>query len=117
MLIYDGSRYRPIVDIQAAIAAGLGAVLYKATQGTSYVDPTYAAAKKLCLDNGILFGAYHFIESGNIKAQAAHFVSVVQPADNMAIALDWEEYANGTEAAEWVQHIHDLLGVYPIVYT
>jgi lysozyme len=117
MLIYDGSHYRPIVDVNVAKAAGLGAVIWKATEATTYVDPTYADAKTLCISNGLLFGAYHFGRLGSGIDQANYFLKYAQPDDKMLVALDWEASMGVAGAEQFAQRIHDVLGRWPVIYT
>lgn len=62
----------------------------KATQGTSYVNPRMAAQAASSRSQGMVTGFYHFLETGNIPAQARYFVdhAASQPGD--VLALDWE---------------------------
>jgi len=43
----------------------------KATEGTDFADAHYADYKLWAAQNGIFFGAYHFLRTGNEAAQAA----------------------------------------------
>lgn len=49
----------------------------KATEGSSYVDNTYAGFKAQAASVGAGFGAYHVLYAGNGSAQADHAFSVV----------------------------------------
>lgn len=117
MLICDLSHYRPIVDIDAAIAAGLGAVIYKATESIGIADATYANAKEICEGAGVLFGAYHFGRDGSGVDQANYFLSVAQPDEHTLVALDWEASMGLAGAEQFVSRIYDVLGRWPVVYT
>jgi hypothetical protein len=59
----------------------------KATEGTGYVDSTYADFKAQAARVGALFWAYHFLRQGNGAAQAAHAYAIVGKTPLM---LDWE---------------------------
>ena len=52
--------------------------LFKATQGTSFVDRAFAANRRKAEKRGILVGAYHFLERGDGKVQADHFLRIVR---------------------------------------
>lgn len=62
----------------------------KATQGTSYINPRMAAQAASARAKGQIVGFYHFLEKGNVAAQAAYFVehAVSEPGD--LLAIDWE---------------------------
>ncbi|HEX8005692.1 MAG TPA: GH25 family lysozyme [Trebonia sp.] len=65
--------YPDIYSGQAGISLkGALAVTCKATEGTRYVNPDYAAAKARAASSGTFFGAYHFLLAGQAAAQAAH---------------------------------------------
>jgi GH25 family lysozyme M1 (1,4-beta-N-acetylmuramidase) len=50
----------------------------KATDGTGFVDGTFATRRQKLAQLGIPRGAYHFARPGDASAQAAHFVDVVK---------------------------------------
>jgi len=79
--------------------SGLSFVFIKATQGTSYVNPHQAAQTAHGRSAGLVMGFYHFLEPGNIDAQAAWFVDkcLSQPGD--ILAVDWESGTNGHASA------------------
>lgn len=62
----------------------------KATQGTGYVNPRMAAQAASSRSQGMVTGFYHFLETGNVPAQAQYFVdhAASQPGD--VLAIDWE---------------------------
>lgn len=62
----------------------------KATQGTSYTNPRMAAQAASARSQGMVVGFYHFLEKGNVAAQAQYFVdrAASQPGD--VFAIDWE---------------------------
>lgn len=87
----DVSHHQASVDFARLRAAGIVAVIAKATQGVSYVDPCYHARRTEALAQSILWGAYHFGEPGNVAAQVAHFLDTVQPTASDLLVLDWED--------------------------
>ena len=64
-LIVDLSHHNGDVEFPRAKAAGVVGVIHKATQGTKFVDPTYAKNRKAATDIGLLWGAYHFSTGGD----------------------------------------------------
>jgi len=71
---------------------GLVAVMLKATEGTGFVDKTYAGRAKAAKAAGLCVGAYHYLRAGDGKAQAAHFLKTTAAASSpdLAVCCDWE---------------------------
>jgi lysozyme len=68
-------------------------VYVKATQGTSYADPTFLKTVKGARDDGKLpVGAYHFLTIEDADAQAANFLKQIGKAGELALlpSLDLE---------------------------
>ena len=62
----------------------------KATQGTSYVNPRMAAQAASARAQGMVVGFYHFLEKGNVAAQAQYFVDHAASQAGDPLAIDWE---------------------------
>lgn len=103
--IVDISHYQPDPDFSKAKSAGLVGVFHKATQGTSYVDPTYAQRKKAAAQAGLPLATYHFLEAGNIDRQISHYLATVKPVPGERVVIDHEQNASIDE----VQHAVQLL--------
>lgn len=73
--------------------AGILGVIHKATEGTGFVDKTYAKRRKECEAAGLLWGAYHFARGGSPEVQVDHFLRYAKPDENTLLALDWEDKA------------------------
>lgn len=71
--------------------AGLGFVMIKATQGTTYVNPRLAAQTATARSRGLVTGFYHFLEPGNTAAQARWFLDHAPERRGDILACDWEE--------------------------
>jgi lysozyme len=92
---YDrlGGRLAPA--LQQAKAAGIVAVIAKATQGKDYVDPSWPKWARAITDAGLLLGAYHFgsnTSAGDQQADwflAALAAAQIDPARTL-LALDFE---------------------------
>lgn len=94
--------------------------IMKATEGTSYVNPScdthYQQAKK----SGKLLGVYHFASGSDAIKEADYFVSNIKGYIGEAIlVLDWEADAvkKGTAwAANWLWRVKDKTGIAPLIY-
>lgn len=86
---------------------GCDFVFNKATQGTTYVDPTYPSRHLVVRSNGKIFGAYHFMETGPTPAQQVSWFAShanIQPGD--IVALDFEDDGSwGSMSATQVANI------------
>jgi len=99
----------------------VAAVMLKATQGTGFIDPTFLDRAAEAKDAGLLVGAYHFLDSSDPAAQAAHFLTVaLSEAGVRWLALDWEPYppsqASVMQAATAAASIQAATGAWPVIY-
>jgi lysozyme len=118
--VIDLSHHNTIANPAKVVKAGVLGVIHKATQGASYVDPTFTKNRKRFTDVGMNFGAYHFGTAGSATAQADHFLSVA--GAEALLVLDFEGNPQGQdmsllEAEEFVHHIFALTGRYPGLYS
>ncbi len=114
------------IDYDAYLRAGGKALIHKATEGSTYVDPNYTLRRVEAARKGIPFGAYHFSrhEAGDAITEARAFLAVANPrpgdirptldietTEGMSLAQlrDW--------AARWVAYVRDQVGAWPMVYT
>ena len=110
------------LDFAAAAASGMNAVIHKATQGTTYVDPCLSANRDAVRKAGLLFGYYHFGTGDDGGAQAGYFLARAQSASGELLARDFEANAAGPsmtlkEARAFVTVIHTRIGKWPALYT
>lgn len=119
--VIDLSHHNTVTSWDSIREAGYLAVVHKATQGTSYVDPCYHERKQLAKDCGLLWGAYHFGEPGCPGSQVRHFLDVVHPYSDDLLVLDWEDCGANSmtrrEAEVFVRTIEDHLGLAPGLYS
>src|SRR5262249_7952555 len=118
----DLSHHNSHVDLVAAKAAGVQAVIHKATQGTKFVDPEYNQRHQSARELGVLWGAYHFGTGADGVSQAEHFLEVAQPTGIDLIILDFEANVGGPsmsleEARAFITHIQNSLGRFPGFYS
>lgn len=100
-------------------------VFLKATEGTTYIDPTFLKRRDDARSVGLLVGAYHFFHPNlNPITQANHFLSVVgdlQKGD-LPCVLDFESHdgisvANQIAMAlQFLKIVEDKTGLIPIIY-
>ena len=119
--VVDLSHHNGKVNFAKAAESLIG-VIQKATQGETFVDPTYAKNRKAALDNGLLFGAYHFGTGASGVSQAAHFLKTVGNVEKTVLVLDFEDNHAGTsmtleEARAFVTHIKSETGRFPGFYS
>jgi GH25 family lysozyme M1 (1,4-beta-N-acetylmuramidase) len=126
MIGIDISNWQPTVDWPKVKAAGVTFAWFKATEGLSYVDPTFSKHATGASTVGIRWGAYHFARPDNNSpaVEVERFLSVAQPKVGQLLpVLDFEHRADlspsamTTWAKEWLQGVEKAIGVKPIFYT
>ncbi len=113
-------------------AAGYDFTFAKATEGTTYIDPTYVTNRAGATAAGLRIGAYHFARPTGTSdaaaiasgiAQADYFVAAAQPKrGDLLPVLDLEK--NGglgvARLTTWTQayldEVYARLGAHPLVY-
>jgi lysozyme len=110
------------LDFVKAHRAGIVGVIHKASQGMAMSDPMYSRNRIKAIDAGLLFGAYHFGVGGNPTQQADHFLEAAKPDKQTLLVLDYEPNMQGatmslSEAATFVQRIHEKTGRWPGLYS
>jgi GH25 family lysozyme M1 (1,4-beta-N-acetylmuramidase) len=80
-----------VTDFKRVKAAGVIGIIHKATQGSGMTDSAYAGRRKMAIDAGLLWGAYHFNTGENVATQVQHFVDAAKPDAHTLMALDFED--------------------------
>lgn len=96
------------------------AVIHRSSIGTR-VDTQYVARKKIALERGYLWGAYHLGNRGNTIAQADLFLSLVKNELDTLMVLDLENtsasnFMSIEEAVIFMDYIYEKTGKIPTVY-
>lgn len=98
-------------------------VIVKATQGISYVSPTFQEQISQAESLGKLLGVYHYAgNGGGAVPEAKHFVQTVRNYVGKAIlVLDWEgdqnpNFGNPDYALEFLATVKRETGVTPFIY-
>jgi lysozyme len=120
--VVDLSHHNGTVDLLTAAQSGIAGVIQKATQGQTYVDPTFTANQALAKRAGLLWGAYHFGTGDDGVAQADFFLRTVQPDASTLLVLDFEANPQGPsmplgEAYAFVTHVQAVTGRWPGLYS
>jgi lysozyme len=98
-------------------------VILKATQGQSYVDPTFYERVVKATQAGLLIGAYHFCDGTWEAGQADHFLDIAGDIPGVRLFLDVEDNpASAADvtvklASEIALEIEKLTGLVPDTYT
>src|SRR5215831_369014 len=113
--VVDLSHWDPADDYDAVRDAGIAGVIYKATQGTDYTDPTYVQQQAAAKAAGLLWGSYHFADGSSTTEQVNNYMRFACPDPDELFSLDWEDNPGGTamslqQAQEWIERVENALG-------
>ncbi|MFO0809211.1 MAG: glycoside hydrolase family 25 protein [Gemmataceae bacterium] len=99
----DVSHWQGTINWASAQASGLSFAMCKATEGTTYTDPTFETNWRGMKAAGLIRGAYHFGRpQSDAVAQARFFVNTVQPQKgDLQLVLDLEQTDGKTPAQVW----------------
>lgn len=92
----DVSRYQGIIDWPALAGQGVEFAFIKATEGSIYVDPRFAANLDGATGAGLGAGAYHFFSFESPGASQADNVIATVPvrSGQLPVAVDLEFYGD-----------------------
>ncbi len=122
----DVSYYQGTIDWTAAHADGVEFAFIRVSDGTTFLDPSFATYWADSRTAGILHGAYQFFRPNEDPiAQADLLLSTMGPLkpDDLPPVIDVEATGNlsasGVAAAvkAWVDHVTQAIGRAPIIYT
>jgi len=121
--MFDGImdiNHNDAIDLSAAKAAGIVAVIHKATEGATFQDPLYASRRTEAKELGLLWGAYHFGTAADVTEQLRNFTQVAQIEPGDFVALDYEEKSGDQmtqeQAEQFVTLFQQQFGYVPLVY-
>ena len=123
----DISHWQGPIDWTQVSAAGKRFAYMKASEGTTYVDPTYLTNRAQARAAGLYVGAYHFanpsLDIGDAVAEANHFVDTALPASGELLPVLDLETSGGLAPADliaWVQgymeQVYQRTGVRGVIY-
>ena len=105
----DVSHHEGAIDWRQVAAAGKRFAYIKASEGTAYVDPTYATNRANAEQAGLRVGAFHYAQPdtspGEAAAEADHFVQTAGFRSGELVPMLDLEVSNGLSSSEletWV---------------
>ncbi|HYC61742.1 MAG TPA: glycoside hydrolase family 25 protein [Thermoanaerobaculia bacterium] len=108
------------IDLSAAKAAGIVAIIHKATEGATFQDPLYATRRAGAQQLGLRWGAYHFGTAADVGQQYQNFIATAQPEAGDLVALDYElndgNQMSQQQAEEFVTQFEQQYGYLPLIY-
>ena len=123
----DVSYWNAGIDWPKVRATGQRFVFTKATEGSSYSDPTFDDNWRGAKKAGLLRGAYHFFRCNiDPKKQATRFIDYVQSMNDngeLPPVLDLETNDGQTKdkiierAKTWLDLVEEAFGKRPIIYS
>ena len=116
--VLDLSHYNPVQD-WLKVSKEIDCVILKATQGKSYLDPTFYKNRVDARDSDILVGAYHFADGGDVNREVDHFLSKVgEMLEGEFLVLDYEIHlSNPVEWCEdFLNRCEKKTGIRPLLY-
>src|ERR1041385_2737021 len=118
-LVTDCSHWQENIDAEALKASGVVGVVHKATEVMRYkapIDEFYEVNKVRCLDAGLWWGSYLYLDPTDGRQQADFYLDTVK--HDGLIAIDVEESGITLEQVEQcVLRIHHRTGIWPMFYT
>jgi lysozyme len=114
-------RHGGLPDFAAAKAAGIVAVIHKATEGGTFQDPEYRPRRDVCKRLGLLWGSYHFVSGVSVTDQIANYLNWARPAADELMCVDYEHSTSGQDMTrEQLERMVVLLereaGRFPTIY-
>lgn len=109
-------------DINVTCTAEYDFAVVKVSQGIGFENGSWRQQARCVTDRGKSLGLYHYAGGNNASSEADYFVSLASDYIGRAVlVLDWESYqnaqwGNSDWVREFVQRIHTLTGVWPMVY-
>ena len=124
----DISHWQGTIDWTKVAASGKRFAYMKASESTTYVDPTYVSNRQGARAAGLYVGAYHFAQPsttiGAATAEADHFVDTAVPAKgDLLPVLDLERTGSLSQAAlidwvkEYLERVYQRTGIRAVIYS
>ena len=118
-VVVDLSHWQAPIDFAKARAAGIVAVILKATQGSQWIDATFSERSADATAAGLLVGAYHFLDNSPPERQMENFLSMAEGCPVLALDAEQNEIGGTVtvpQAAEAVARVQMATGKAPLVY-
>ena len=115
--VIDLSHWETVTDWGAIKKSGIAGVIYKATEGQTYIDTTYHDARASAEATGLLWGAYHFLRPGDLAQQAVFFVDSVGYDLDLYCADHEDSGVSIDDLKEFLTAVCRLTGRYAVIYS
>lgn len=128
--IYEGidvSKWQGTINFEEVANDGIDIVYIKATQGTTYVSPTFEEQYTNAKNNGLKIGFYHYVTARTIEEarnEAQFFASKISGKQiDCKLAMDFEEFGNLSQeeinaiGLEFVRRLEELTNKPVIIYS
>lgn len=90
--------------IQSAVAGGgFSFVEAKASQGSTFVDPTFPTVASACKANNLVFIPYHFADTSAAASQVANFQAAAPGYGYVMIDFEYEDPTTGKPACTYAE--------------
>jgi lysozyme len=89
--VVDVSHYNTVKSWDQVKAAGVVGVIFKATEGTNYEDPTCKPQFAAALKAGLACCTYHFLHHGSVSQQMSFYWNTIQPQIGERMVIDYED--------------------------
>jgi GH25 family lysozyme M1 (1,4-beta-N-acetylmuramidase) len=116
-IVLDLSHWEVVSSWDDIKQSGVVGIVYKATEGDSYVDPTYAEARDGAEEAKLLWGAYHFLRPGDLKAQAHFFVNTVGADLDLYCADHEDAGVSVDELKDFLTEVYKVTGKRAVIYS
>ncbi len=105
--VIDLSHWNPEPNWSQLRASGVLAIFHKATEGTSYLDPTYRTRRLKATSSGFLWAPYHFLHGTEITKQMDWFLENIYVPKGGRVVLDHEADASLDQLCQAVTYLWD----------
>ena len=110
----DISSHQGDIDLSAL---PIDAVIIKATEATSYVNPYCDSKVQQAKQLGLPWGFYHFAQDNSPEAEADYFIQNCEGYFGEGIpVLDWEVNQSVDWVNRFVARVHDVKGIWCVIY-
>lgn len=120
-MVVDISHGDGVTSFKEAKTAGVIGIIHKATTGATGRTEFYAERRQQALAAGLLWGAYHWGTSADVKAQVDNYLSYAAPDDQTLMALDFEPTVGNQmtlqDCIDFCQSIIDQTGRKAVIYS
>lgn len=109
-------------SVEVAGIDGIDAVIVKATQDVTYINPKCDAQYQLAKQKGRGLGVYHYAGGGDPVAEADFFLKNIEGYIGEAVlALDWESgqnssWGDSSWCRKFVNRVHEKTGIWCLIY-